>query len=100
MLSWTGNNEANIITLATVPTGTYNYTVTSPEPNTVADVSGKPVIFEIKPNSVMSDENGNVVTITKRTIHIGLSERVSEYITPEFLSIVKNSVDYVLGGGK
>jgi len=90
VFSWTEGNEANIITLATIPSGKYNYTVTSPGSGT--DLSGKPVIFEIKPNSVMNDGS----KITQKTIHIGVSEQAAGYLTPEFLTIVKNAVDYVI----
>jgi Putative Ig domain. len=93
IFSWTEQNESNIITLATVPSGAYNYTVTSI--GSGFDLSDKPVIFEIKPNTVMSD-GFNDVTITQKTIHIGVSEQAAEYLTPEYLTIVKNAVDYVL----
>jgi len=93
MFAWLGDNEANIIPLATVPAGDFNYTVSSPGSGT--DASGEPVIFEIKPNSTMND--GTV--IAQKTIHIGVSEQADAYYTPQLLTIIKNAVDYVLGGG-
>lgn len=99
MFSWLGDNAANIITLATVPEGDYNYNI--PSPGSGTDASGMPVIFEIIPNSVMND--GTV--ITQKTIHIGVSEQADgpdnnsvTYYTPKLLTIIKNAVDYVLGG--
>ena len=62
VVEWTGDNEANIIPLASVPAGTYNYSLTS----------------------------------THKSIHIGVSEQAAGYLTPEFFTIVKNAVDYVV----
>jgi hypothetical protein len=98
MSSWVGENETNIIKLGSVPASVaYNYTVQSPGSGT--DISGAAVIFEIRPNSVMSDGT----TIPQKTIHIGVSEQAYEtsahasLLTPQYLTIVKNAIDYVRG---
>jgi len=94
MFAWLGDNEANIIPLASVPAGdNFNYTISSP--GSGVDASGETVIFEIKPNSTMND--GTV--IAQKTIHIGVSEQADAYYTPQLLTIIKNAVDYVLDGG-
>ena len=85
---WSGGNEANIIPLATVPTGEYNYT---------PDATGRPVIFEVIVGSTMEASNSNpAVVVPNKSIHIGVSD-VATGVTEGFLTIVKNSVDYVLG---
>ena len=102
MFSWVGENEANVIKLGTVPASVaYNYTVQSPGSGN--DISGAAVIFEIRPNSVMSDGT-TPVTIAQKTIHIGVSEQAFapadqsvSYLTPQLLTIVRNAVDYVRG---
>ena len=85
---WSGGNEANIIPLATIPAGEYSYT-----PN----ATGRSVIFEVMVGSTMEASNSNpAVVVPNKSIHIGVSD-VATGVTPEFLTIVKNSVDYVLG---
>jgi hypothetical protein len=94
ILEWSGDNGANIIPLAAVPAGAYSY---STNPQTLTDIAGRTVIFEVKAGSVMtSATSGAVITTTKKSIHIGLSEQATG-ATADFLTIVKNSVDYVLG---
>ncbi|MDR2804607.1 MAG: hypothetical protein LBB85_03045 [Dysgonamonadaceae bacterium] len=87
---WIGNNAANLVSLAKVPTTSTSY----PE---------APVIFELIANSVMDDAGAGDrpitggVTITAKNIYIGVSEQTAGYLTADYLTIVKNAVDYVSG---
>ncbi len=84
--AWISDNGSKIINLANVAnyTDTYNTEVCS--------------ISEIPVGSVITDGAGGTVTIAKKYIQIGVSEAAAAFLTPEYLTIVKNSVDYVLAG--
>jgi len=79
--SWLDGNEANVTNLATVKGSAQE---------------GKVVIGEIPVGSTMSG-----TLINHKNIFIGVSEAANSYLTADYLTIVKNSVDYVLdpGGG-
>ena len=103
IIAWQGDNESNIINLAGVQSGTFNYAT---NPSALTDVSGMPVIFEIKSDAVMVNSSGASVALTKKNICIGVSEQAAgpadnsaTYLTPDYLTLVKNAVDYVSGGG-
>ena len=89
--SWIGNNGANVVTLAKVPSASANF-------------PDAPVIFELPIGSIMDDagsgdrpiEGG--VTVAAKNIYIGVSEQTAGYLTAEYLTIVKNAVDYVSAG--
>jgi hypothetical protein len=88
---WIGNNGNNVLTLAKIPSTSTNY-------------PDAPVIFELIANSVMDDAGAgdrpiaDGVTITAKNIYIGVSEQAAGYLTADYLTIVKNAVDYVSGG--
>ena len=88
MNGWVGENESKAVTLATIVGSTY------------ADAA---VISEIVVGSVMDDAGaGNAAkpegtTITEKYIQIGVSEQAAPYLTADFLTLVKNAVDYVIG---
>ena len=88
VIAWAGDNEASVIPLATIPTGTFNYAT---NPQNLTDIAGKPVIFEIMVGSTMTS-----TTITKKTIHIGVSD-VARELTPSFFTILENAIEYVMG---
>jgi len=103
VIAWQGDNESNIINLAGVQSGTFNYTT---NPSALTDASGMPVVFEIKQGAVMANSSGASVTLAQKSICIGVSEQAAgptdnsvTYLTPDYLTLVKNAVDYVLGGG-
>jgi hypothetical protein len=90
--AWVGNNAANVVTLASVPSASASY-------------PGAPVIFELPLGSVMDDAGSGDrpitggTTITAKNIYIGVSEQAAGFLTADYLTIVKNAVDYVIGGG-
>ncbi|GAB6011659.1 Ig domain-containing protein [Viscerimonas tarda] len=91
---WVAGNEDKATVLATVPAGAYNYTASSPAPSGTTDVSGKPVIFEFPVGTTLADGT----SFTQKNINIGVSEQTAGFLTADYLTIVKNAVDYVILG--
>jgi hypothetical protein len=85
--SWVGENGAKATVLATIANAADG------TPYSVADA---PIIFEFAPGSVLSNGTEET-TITQKTINIGVSEQTAGFLTPEFLTIVSNAVNYVIG---
>ncbi len=112
MKGWNADNESKINVLAVLP----EYVLVPPalaagqmdgSSGTFVVANALATIFEIKPGSSLIETYAEQVVTTwpSKNIFIGISEQVTSatagetYITNDFIKLVKNSVNYVLGGG-